>query len=378
MLLRAVALVVRDADPSLGIPDVQVTPTKTPEHGDFASNVALVLAGSLGRSPREIATLIVEALDDPEGLLDRVEIAGPGFVNFYLARTQWHEVLARVLREGPLYGTSDSGAGEKTLVEFVSANPTGPLTIGHGRNAVLGDCVVRLLEATGSKVTREYYFNNGGRQMRVLAASLRARYLQALGEQAELPDDGYRGAYLEEIGRELAERHGRDLREADDRAFKTAAEEAIFAGIRCSLEALGVVFDVYYNEESLYSEGLVARALEDLRGAGWVYEEDGAVWLRSSDLGQERDRVLVRSSGEPTYLLPDIAYHREKFRRGFQRIIDVLGADHLEQFPYVRVAAGCLGLADDRIEAVQYQWVNLRKGGEVVKMSTRSASFVTV
>ena len=380
ILLRAVERVVREVDAGQldQLPALQLGSPKLPEHGDFASHAALGLAGPLRIPAREVAERIVRAIEDPEGLLDRVEIAGPGFVNFFLAQTRWHEVLTRVLLDAEQYGSSNAGGGEPTLVEFVSANPTGPLTIGHGRNAILGDCIARLLEATGSKVTREYYFNNAGRQMRILAESLRARYLQALGESADLPEEGYQGSYLVETARDLVGEQGDSLRDAEWPVFQQAAEKAIFANIRSTLDRLGIRFDVFFNENSLYEGGLVEQALEDLRSAERVYEQDGAVWLRSTDAGFERDRVLVKSSGEPTYLLPDIAYHREKLRRGFQRLVDVLGADHLEQFPYVRAATAHLGFDADRIEAVYYQWVNLRRGSEVVKMSTRSGSFVTV
>lgn len=380
ILVRATERALRELDPTQvdRARSARIVPTKTPEHGDFASNVALALAGPLGRPAREIAERIIAAIEDPEGLFERVEVAGPGFVNLVLAKDRWHDVLARVLQEGEAYGRSDYGKGERTLVEFVSANPTGPLTIGHGRNAVLGDCLARLLEATGHRVTREYYFNNGGRQMLVLGQSLRARYLDLIGVPTPLPEEGYQGEYLVEIARKLVEERAGDLREAGVEVFRGEAERAIFADIRGTLERLGIRFDVFYNENALYDEGLVDRVLEDLRGAGRVYEREGAVWLRATDRGLERDRVLVRSSGEPTYLLPDIAYHREKFRRGFRWLIDVLGADHIEQFPYVRSACTALSLEGDRIEAVHYQWVNLRRGREVVKMSTRTALFVTV
>src|SRR5262245_57433396 len=263
------------------------------------------------------------------------------------------------------------------MLEFVSANPTGPLTIGHGRNAVLGDCLARLLEATGHKVTREYYFNDAGRQMRVLGESLRARYEQALGRDAPLPEEGYQGAYIVEIAQALAAEVGQAWLGGDSEKFRERAQAAIFADIEHTLARLGVRFDVHFNERSLYAEGKVEAALADLRARGLVYEQDGAVWLRSTQLGLSRDRVLVKSSGEPTYLLPDVAYHREKFTR-VSRAIDVLGPDHIEQFPYVRAAIAALGLDGGALELVMYQWVNLRRGGEIVKRSTRKAEFVTV
>jgi arginyl-tRNA synthetase len=380
LLAEAVERAVAELEPGRAeaLPDVQVGPTKTREHGDFACNAALMLAKSLGRKPREIAERIVAAIEDAEAILSRVEIAGPGFINCYLAEGRFHEVLARILEAGAAWGHSEQGAGERVLIEFVSANPTGPLHIGHGRNAAVGDAIARLLEATGSRVTREYYFNDAGRQMRVLAESLRARYEQALGREAELPEEGYQGEYLVDVARSLAEQEGDTLLGAEIGRFQKVAEEAIFADIRGTLERLGIRFDVYYNENSLYTEGRVEQVLEDLRGEDLVYEQDGASWFRAMRLGHDRDRVLIRSSGEPTYLLPDIAYHREKFRRGFERLIDVWGPDHIEQFPYLREATARLGFDGEKMEVVHYQWVNLRRGGELVSMSTRAASFVSV
>ncbi|MCE2390793.1 MAG: arginine--tRNA ligase [Proteobacteria bacterium] len=367
----------RDADPSALLGGVSLTPSKSPEHGDFATNAALVLAKPLRAAPRELADELVSELGDCGGSLARAEVAGPGFVNLFLTAGRWRDVLSRVLREGEAYGRSEGGKGREVMVEFVSANPTGPLTIGHGRNAVLGDCLAGLLQATGHSVTREYYFNDAGRQMRVLAASLRARYAQLLGRDEPLPEDGYRGEYLVEVARALVDEHGDGWLEADESAFQRRAQEAIFAGIEATLDRLGIRFDVYSNERVLYDTGRVDRCLADLRDAGLVYEKDGAVWLESTRFGLNRDRVLVKSSGEATYLLPDIAYHREKLER-VRTTIDVLGPDHVEQFPYVRAAAEALGLDPQAIELVLYQWVNLRRGGEKVKMSTREASFVTV
>ncbi len=365
------------ADPELA-QRVALGPARSREHGDLASNVALILAKPLGVPPRELAERILAELRDPDGLIDRAEVAGAGFLNFFLAGAQWQALVERALAQGDRYGQSDAGGGERVQVEFVSANPTGPLTIGHGRNAVVGDVLASLLTATGHAVVREYYFNDGGKQMRVLAASLRARYEQQLGRPAELPEEGYQGDYLIEVARALVAEHADTWLEQDDDAFRERAQNAIFADIQATLARLSIDFDNYYNERSLYEEGLVPGALEDLRTAGLVYEAEGAVWLRATDFGLDRDRVLVRSSGEPTYLLPDIAYHREKFRRGFQRLIDVLGPDHIEQFPYVRAALGALGHEAERVESVIYQWVNLRSEGALVKMSTRKASFVTV
>ncbi len=383
-------------------PEFAIETPRQAEHGDFACNAAMLLAKRLRRSPRQIAEALIAELGDAGGLVERAEVAGPGFVNLWLAGSRWQDVLAEVLRAGAAYGHSDAGKGRRVQVEFVSANPTGPLSLGHGRQAVLGDCLARLLEARGYEVTREYYFNDGGRQMRVLGASVRARYLEALGRAAppletalrdseapwpekidglpvEFPRDGYQGDYIREIAQGLVEAEGDALvDEPPEGRFKQEAEDAIFAGIRATTERLGIRFDVYFNETSLYQEGKIEETLRDLRAKDLVYESEGAVWLRATALGLERDRVLVKGSGEPTYLLPDVAYHREKFRRGFDRVIDLQGADHYDQFPYVRAAAGALGCDPERIELVMNQFVTLTSGGETVKQSTRKATFVTV
>ena len=377
LLREAVERALDKSDPEL-LERVAVGPARSSEHGDLASNAALILAKPLGLQPRELAQRVCDAWRDPDGIVDRLEVAGPGFINLFLASEQWHDWIDRVLREGPRYGHAEPGTGERVQVEFVSANPTGPLTIGHGRNAVLGDTVACLLEARGHRVTREYYFNDGGRQMGMLAASLQARYAQERGRDAPLPEDGYQGEYLVEVARVLSEEVGDDWLEAPAERFRERAQQAIFELIRATLDKLEIRFDSFYNEATLYSEGKVEKTLADLRDLGLVYESEGAVWLRATSFGLDRDRVLVRGSGEPTYLLPDIAYHREKFRRGFELLIDVLGPDHIEQLPYVRAATAALGHEGERIELLLYQWVNLRSGGEVVKMSTRKASFVTV
>ncbi len=372
------------------------------DHGDFACNAAMLLAKRLGRPPREIAERLIAALGDGGGLIERAEVAGPGFINLWLVGDRWREVLRQILESGSAYGSSDEGKGSRVQVEFVSANPTGPLSTGHGRQAVLGDCIARLLEFSGFEVTREYYFNDGGRQMRLLGQSVKARYLEALGRaappSAELladpdadwpdeiaglpvvfPRDGYQGDYIKEIARALCAEHREDLVDEDaDGIFRERAEGVIFDDIRRSLSALGIEFDVYFNEKSLYDEGKIDDTLEALRARGLIYESEGAVWLRARELGLDRDRVVVRSDGEPTYLLPDIAYHREKFRRGFSRVIDVLGADHKDQFPFVQAATGALDCDPERLELVMHQFVTLTIGGQKVKQSTRRATFVTV
>jgi arginyl-tRNA synthetase len=384
------------------LPEIALEVPKNPDHGDFACNAAFVLAKRLGEPPRAIAERLAETLAGQTRLIASAEVAGPGFVNIRLSGARWHDLLRRVLAEGPRFGHSDVDAGKKFQVEFVSANPTGPLTLGHGRQAVLGDAIARLLAARGAEVTREYYFNNGGRQMRVLGQSVCARYLEQLGRAApppaaaladpegdwpeeidgrpvRFPRDGYQGEYVAQIAAEIRRENGDGLGwEAADGLFREAAETRIFADIRQTLRALGIEFDVYSNEMTLYEEGKIEATLGDLRARGLVYDEDGAVWLRATKLGLDRDRVLVKGTGEPTYLLPDIAYHREKFRRGFDRVVDVQGADHIEQFPFVREAVGALGCPADRVELVMHQFVTLNQGGEQVKQSTRLANYVTV
>jgi arginyl-tRNA synthetase len=384
------------------LPEFTLEVPKNPDHGDFACNAALLLAKRLGEPPRAIAARLAAALADASEIVESADVAGPGFVNIRLGGARWHDLLRAILAAGPRYGRSDEDAGRRIQVEFVSANPTGPLTLGHGRQAVLGDAIARLLAARGAEVTREYYFNNGGRQMRVLGESVRARYLEQLGRAAApssraledpenawqdecdglpvvFPRDGYQGEYIADIAAAVRSEAGDDIgHEFEEAIFRKQAEARIFEDIRATLADLEIVFDVFSNEMALYAEGRVEAVLADLREKGLVFDADGAVWLRATALGLDRDRVLVKSSGEPTYLLPDIAYHREKFRRGFDRIVDVQGADHIEQFPFVREAVRALGLPADDIELVMHQFVTLTRGGEQVKQSTRRATYVTV
>lgn len=384
------------------LPPFSLDVPRQPEHGDFSTNAALVLAKRLGRSPRELAASLARGLAEEKAFVTRVEVAGPGFVNVWLAGERWHDLLREILRAGSAYGQSPAASRERVQVEFVSANPTGPLTLGHGRQAVLGDVLARLIALRGHDVTREYYFNDGGRQMRVLGESVKARYLELLGRAAppppdaladaalpwpseidglplRFPRDGYQGVYIQEIAVSLRDQHHEALvDEPGDGLFRRMAQERIFGEIEATLRALGITFDVYYNETSLYETGKLEETKEALRAKGLVYEADGATWLRATTLGLDRDRVLVKRTGEPTYLLPDIAYHRDKFARGFERVIDVQGADHIEQFPFVRAAAGALGCDTDRIELVMHQFVTLTRGGEQVKQSTRRATYVTV
>ncbi len=346
--------------------------------GDFSTNLAMVVAGKEKRNPREVAAQLLELLGAGDNLLEKVEIAGPGFVNFFLNRGIWSSVLPEVLEQGTGFGRADFGNGKKVLVEFVSANPTGPLSVGHGRNAILGDTIARILSATGYAVDREYYFNDAGRQMRVLGASTKARYLELLGLENEFPEDGYQGDYIYAIARRLQEESGDGLQEEDELFFKGHAEKDIFADIDATLKRIGIAFDSYFNEHTLYEDGLIDDVVAKLRSKDFVYEKDGATWFKTTDFGQEQDRVIIKNTGEPTYRLPDIAYHREKFRRGFEWMIDVFGADHIATVPDVMAGVRALGHDDSKITVILHQFVTLMRGGKQVKMSTRKATFVTV
>jgi arginyl-tRNA synthetase len=287
--------------------------------------------------------------------------------------------VREILAAGASFGRVNTGRGLKTQVEFVSANPTGPLTVGHGRGAVYGDTVSRLLEWAGYDVTREYYFNNAGRQMRVLGDSVRLRYLEALGGTEPFPEDYYQGEYIREIAAHLRAECGDSLvGEPAEGRFKAQAEHEIFDDIKKTLARLGVEFAVFYNEQSLYETGKVKEVIEELKAKGLAYEQEGALWFKTTALGLEKDKVIVKSTGEPTYRLPDIAYHREKFRRGFELIIDVLGADHIATYPDVLAALKALGFDDTKVKVLIHQFVTIVQGGEVVKMSTRKANYITL
>ena len=361
-------------------PVFTVEAPRDPSHGDAATNLAMVLARAEGKPPRTIAE-IIRSHFEPGDDVTEVTIAGPGFINFRLAPGFWHRRLMQAAREGDQFWYPQFGNGRRINVEFLSANPTGPLTVGHGRNAVLGDAIAAIHQATGFQVVREYYFNNGGRQMRMLAESVRARYMQELGNDVPLPEDGYQGEYIRDIAHNLVERDGNRLIDsASQELFKNAAEIAIFADIRHTCERLSINFDVYTNELDLIRGGQVDAVVEGLRERGLIAEYDGAVWLRGEPLGLPKDRVLIRSGPErePTYRTPDIAYHIEKLKRGFDLIVDVFGADHIAEHEGVVAAVRALGHEVSTIRAIIYQFVTLTRGGEKVKMSTRRATYVTL
>ncbi len=351
---------------------------KSEQFGDLATNIAMLIAKKLGRNPREIASEIVSNLEfDPE-LVEKIEVAGPGFINFTFSTKFYIQRIREILSQGENFGRLNIGAGKKANVEFVSANPTGPLTVGHGRNAVLGDTISNILEWVGFDVTREYYFNNAGRQMKILADSVRLRYLELLGEKIEYPDEYYQGDYIKDIASMLIDEYGDKLKhETDLKIFKDKAELVIFEDIKKTLKKLRIEFDVYYNEDWLYKEK-IWDVINELKRRGYIYEKDEAIWFEATKAGGEQDKVLVKSTGEPTYRLPDIAYHIEKFKRGFDLIIDIFGADHIAEYPDVLRALEILGYDTSKVKVLIYQFVTILRDGKVVKMSTRRANYITL
>jgi len=386
--------------------------TRDPQHGDFATNIAMTMSRVARRSPREIAALIAAALPSSE-FIAGVEIAGPGFINFRLTPLARQEEIRSIHAAGEAYGRNETGAGKRVIVEFVSANPTGPLHVGHGRHAAFGATVANLLEASGYGVHREYYVNDAGRQMDILAASVWLRYLELGGETFPFPSSGYRGGYIREIAASLRDRESARLHRPAEQVFDGVPEDAptgekeahidgvianmrrllgetdyrlvldggldgILADIREDLEAFGVTMDRWFSERSLTDSGLVEQTIESLRDRGLAYEKDGALWFRASDFGDDKDRVLVRENGQTTYIASDIAYHLDKRQRGFDTLLDVLGADHHGYVARVRAGLEALGEPGDSLEVRMVQFAVLYRGGEKVQMSTRSGDFVTL
>lgn len=355
---------------------------RDPSHGDLATNVALTLAKPLGRPPRQIAEDIANSLDLAAAGVDSVEIAGPGFLNFRLASGAVASVIDDILRSDEVWGRSTVGRGQAVMVEFVSANPTGPLHVGHGRQAALGDGIAALLDWTGWKVHREYYYNDAGRQIDQLTASVRARYRQALGVDEPVPDDGYQGEYVRDVAdalvAEVGDRYRDDDSEAASQAIRVHAVKMLREEQDRDLGDFRVRFDEYFLESGLYSGGRVEATIQLLRDTGLVYEHEGALWLRTTDFGDQKDRVMVRSNGQPTYFLPDVAYHMTKWERGFERVINVQGADHHGTVDRVRAGLQALGLPAGYPEYVLHQMVRVVQDGEEVKFSKRTGSGMTL
>jgi arginyl-tRNA synthetase len=352
---------------------------KSSSHGDLSSNAAMMLTKKLNKNPRQIADEIIKALSIDPSVISKVEVAGPGFINFFFTTHFTSQIVKTILEKDEGYGRSTKYAGKKANVEFVSANPTGPLTVGHGRNAVVGDTIANLLEWVGYNVDREYYFNNAGRQMRVLGDSVRLRYLEILGEKINFPDDYYKGEYIKDIAQKLFEQHNDKLKnESAEGIFKSTAEQEIFKDIKKTLDNLGIHHNIFFNENSLYEEGKIIELLNYFEQHNLSYKKDDAIWLKLSELGQAEDKVIVKATGEPTYRLPDIAYHIVKLSRGYDLLVDIFGTDHIDQYPDVAAGLTALGYDATKIKVLIQQFVNVIKDGEVVKMSTRKANFITL
>ncbi len=391
---------------------IQIENSRDTSHGDFACNIALMLAKAARRKPRELAEDLVKALPSSE-LVEKVEIAGPGFINFFMTAAAFQNVVRDIMAAGEAYGHSTVGNDKRVQVEFVSANPTGPLHVGHGRGAAYGAAVADLLAAAGFQVHREYYVNDAGRQMNILATSVWLRYLERCGEQFTFPCNGYKGDYIYAIADQLKQKYGDNfcrsaatlfdnipadepdggdkeqhidalitrsqelLGEDYEQVFQTALTH-IVDDIREDLEQFGVVYEEWFSERSLTASGTVEKVIDRLRKSGHLYEKEGALWFRSSAFDDEKDRVVVRENGQPTYFASDIAYHADKMERGFDRVIDIWGADHHGYVPRIRAALNALGYDSDRLDVLLVQFANLYRNGERVQMSTRSGSFVTL
>ncbi|MBI5571082.1 MAG: arginine--tRNA ligase [Desulfomonile tiedjei] len=362
---------------------LEISRTKDPRFGDYATNAALALAGATGKKPREVAAIIVDNLPVGQGMLERVEIAGPGFINFFLAGTVWQDVLRQVHQEKETYGHARESRAVRVLLEFVSANPTGPLHVGHGRGAAVGDTLARLLRASGYAVDTEYYVNDAGNQMKILGNSLLHRYREVVGEQITFPENHYRGDYVVEMASELVGTPlGRRLASMPEtEAVEACAQYAcdrILSGIEDDLAAFGVTYDAYFRERRLHESGALVQALEALRDRGKVEDKEGAMWFAMEGEADEKDRVLVRATGEPTYFAADVAYHQDKLRRGYDLLIDIWGADHHGYVPRVRAAVSALGYSPDVLRVLLVQFVTLVREGMKISMSTRSGEFVTL
>ncbi|HEX8393600.1 MAG TPA: arginine--tRNA ligase [Longimicrobium sp.] len=369
-------------DMGVDAPAVALERPRNPEHGDWATNVALTLSKALRRSPRQIADDLVQRIDRAAAGISGAEVAGPGFINFRLSTDYVRDGLARIVTEGDAFGRSNAGQGRAVNVEFVSANPTGPLHIGHGRQAALGDAVAELLAWAGWKVHREFYYNDAGEQINKLARSVWARYQQAVGAQVAFPEDGYHGSYVGEVAEQIAAEHGERWKGDDGPqaldAMRVYAVRVLREEQNRDLGGFRVRFDEYFLESSLYTGGRVEDTIRRLRETGYVYEKDGAVWLRTTEFGDDKDRVMVKSTGHPTYFLPDVAYHVTKWERGFQRAINVQGSDHHGTTARVRAGLQALGLPKGYPEYVLHQMVLVMRGGQEVKFSKRAGDYVTM
>ncbi|MDC0596852.1 arginine--tRNA ligase [Candidatus Pseudothioglobus singularis] len=393
-------------------PKVRLDHTKDKSHGDYATNIALMLAKQAKTSPLELAKIIVNQLEDAS-FIKKTEIAGPGFINFFLSDASSTSIVSEIIELGEMYGKSEIGKGQSILLEYVSANPTGPLHVGHGRGAAYGATVSNLLRNIGFKVDNEYYVNDAGRQMDILTVSIFLRYLSLCGEQIRFPDNGYQGQYINDIADSIVVESGESFKQSADIVFENICKdgieggdkeshidelivrakdllgdnfqtifqvgiESILGGIKDDLADFGVHFEKWFSEQSLIDSGLSESCITKLKDSGHIYKKDGALWFKTTNYGDEKDRVVVRDNGNHTYFASDIAYHLEKLERGYDKIINVWGADHHGYIPRVKASIGALGHKPDKLEILLVQFANLYRGGQKVQMSTRSGSFVTL
>ena len=363
-------------------PEILVEEPKVGSQGDLSVNTAMVMAKSQKMPPKKIADIIVKNIEDTQCVLEKTEVAGPGFINFYLKPTAYHPVLLEVHEKDGNYGASDMGKGIKTQVEFVSANPTGPLHVGHGRGAAVGDSVARLLKFCGYEVQKEYYINDSGRQINTLGRSVYLRYLEKNGQAIDFPDDCYKGDYIFDLAGEIQDKHGKtllDMTEEQGVAICARyAADSILADIDKDLQNFGVTFDRWFSEQSLYDEGKVHQTIDQLKEEKTIFENDGAFWFNTTAYGDEKDRVVVRSNGQTTYFASDIAYHRNKFERGFNRVIDVWGADHHGYIPRMKACISASGHDSDAFNVILVQLVALLRDGKPVAMTTRGGVYETL
>ena len=357
--------------------NVIVEKSSNPDFGDFSTNIALSLAKQLKNNPIKIAEKIGGLLKYDNNIIAKYSVSTPGFLNFHISDNYYQKTIKNIISESEAYGRTTFGKNKTANVEFVSANPTGPLTVGHGRQAVLGDTIANILEWHRYKVTREYYYNDAGRQMRILGESVAARYFNLIGKEYDFPDDGYKGEYIVSIANEIKNAHGKEL-EKDSTVFRKEAEKVIFNNIKKTLNSIGIIHDVFSNEQTYYDNGSIDTLVKELTNKNLIYKSDGAVWFKATDLGLKKDRVYYKSSGEATYRLPDTAYHRHKLDRSFDLVVDIFGADHADAYPDVIAALDALDVNTDPIKVLIHQFVTLLKSGEKVKMSTRKANFVTL
>ncbi len=365
------------------IPPIILTTPKNPEHGHLTTNIALQLSGIIKSNPRKIADRIVQEIEEnKEQVITKIVIAGPGFINFYLKNTVLHSVLREIMLQKNQFGKSDIGKNEKINVEFVSVNPTGPLHVGHGKCAAVGDVLAKILKAAGYQVKTEYYINDHGKQIDTLAASVLARYRSFFYEQVEFPENGYQGEYIISLAKEIKSRYGDKYINGNDKEniefFKEYAQNSILQDIKDDLNSFGVRFDNWFSESSLYDKNKVQPVIEKLVKEKHVYQNEGALWFRASDFGDEKDRVVIRENGEPTYFASDIAYHDDKYKRGFQTLIDIWGADHHGYIKRMKAAIKAMGYNPDSFQVLLVQFVTLIKDGKVIGMSTRGGKFITL